>query len=279
MKSVGSFLAYFQLKSLNLSHNKLTDDEVLIFTEYVKDHQTLSNLDLSFNHIADQNTGWLKKLILNSNLSVLNLKSNSIPNRVGEQTILEALKILSNFEISENAANDKINYRPIKVQLENNLVHLNVITEIKNMYVQIKRQANAAKSTPNTLNNKLKSMHIRSKSLYKLRTKILDNLDTLKYQSKKVKCDLKLGEQKAEHAKSEQELKNITITKYYQNTKDEIVTLNEKIKQIEHQGKMRQILIEKDLNKYDSQLKLIKVINKSLNEKVQHERSKLTFEI
>lgn len=125
MKEISNIFKYNPtIKNLDLSHNKISDENYEYFQTYPKENLTLEEFDVSSNFISDKSaTDFFKNLAENNNFLRLNFFDNHLGNESAE-AIMEILRTnhnILNINIGCNNIGLKV-MNDIKEQIQNNKI-------------------------------------------------------------------------------------------------------------------------------------------------------------
>jgi Ran GTPase-activating protein (RanGAP) involved in mRNA processing and transport len=168
------------LKYLDLSHNKITDENFEVFKSYPKDNLILEELDLSSNYISDKSAiKFFQNLIDNRTLLKINFFDNNLANETAN-IILDLLK--TNIHI----LNINVNCNNISLRIMNeikNKIQNNKIIEKVKYIPKLKNELRDLEFNPNEINeikNKLKYHNIERENLTKKFRKEIKDLQMKK---------------------------------------------------------------------------------------------------
>lgn len=112
------------IKSLNLGSNNLIDKDIIILCKGLKNNKNLTELLLKGNRITKRGGYAIAKILINSNIQILDLSWNNIKD-MGILTILNSIKNNQNVTEANISWNNLKNKRKIKERLTNYLRYNN----------------------------------------------------------------------------------------------------------------------------------------------------------
>ena len=181
------------IKYLDLSHNKITDENFENFQTYPKENLILEELDVSSNFLSDKSASeFFKNLADNTNILRLNFFDNHLENKSAD-AILEILRI---------------NHKILNININCNNIGLKVMNDIKNQ-IQNNKAIQKEKYIPK-LRNDLKDLSFNPDEIKFLKNKIEYMNKEREFIEKKYVKEIKdLEIKKKENIKNERDVENI----------------------------------------------------------------------
>ena len=201
------------IKYLDLSHNKITDENFEYFQTYPKDNLTLEEFDISSNYISDKSAKvFFKNLEENNNI----LKLNFFDNHLGNESAEAIMEIL------------KTNHNILNINVGCNNIGLKVMNEMKEQ-IQNNKIIKKEKYIPK-LRNELKELEFNPDEINYLKNKIDYTNKEREFMEKKFIKEIKdLENRKKENIKSAKDVDNLkkNIEKNIEALKHEWIKLKE----------------------------------------------------
>jgi len=201
------------IKYLDLSHNKITDENFEYFQTYPKDNLTLEEFDISSNYISDKSAKvFFKNLEENNNI----LKLNFFDNHLGNESAEAIMEIL------------KTNHNILNINVGCNNIGLKVMNEMKEQ-IQNNKIIKKEKYIPK-LRNELKELEFNPDEINYLKNKIDYTNKEREFMEKKFIKEIKdIENKKKENIKSAKDVDNLkkNIEKNIEALKHEWIKLKE----------------------------------------------------
>ena len=198
---------------MDLSHNKITDENFEYFQTYPKDNLTLEEFDISSNYISDKSAKvFFKNLEENNNI----LKLNFFDNHLGNESAEAIMEIL------------KTNHNILNINVGCNNIGLKVMNEMKEQ-IQNNKIIKKEKYIPK-LRNELKELEFNPDEINYLKNKIDYTNKEREFMEKKFIKEIKdIENKKKENIKSAKDVDNLkkNIEKNIEALKHEWIKLKE----------------------------------------------------
>ena len=214
MKEISNIFKYNPtIKNLDLSHNKISDENYEYFQTYPKENLTLEEFDVSSNFISDKSAkDFFKNLAENNNFLRLNFFDNHLGNESAE-AIMEILRT---------------NHNILNINIGCNNIGLKVMNDIKEQ-IQNNKIMKKEKYIPK-LRNELKDLEFNPDEIKYLKNKIDYTNKEREFMEKKFMKEVKdLENKKKENIKSAKDVDNLkkNIEKNIEGLKREWIKLKE----------------------------------------------------
>lgn len=258
MKEISNIFKYNPtIKYLDLSHNKITDENFEGFQTYPKENLIIEELDMSSNYISDKSASiFFQNLEDNNNILRLNFFDNHLENQSAE-----AIKDIL-----------RTNHHILNININCNSIGLNVMDEIKQ---KIKNNIimEKEKYIPK-LRNELKELEFDPDEVGLLKNKINYSNKEREFMMKKFMKEAKdLELKKKDNIKTAKNVDNLykKIGKNIDNLKNEVINIREEEGKEKESFSTEFAVLKEKISLLEEELKEVNYIKYNLKHKYNEE--------